>query len=293
MKYLCILFVFFLFSSCEKAIDIKLDKTESHLVVEATIENDKPPVVILSSSVDYFSEISAEILSNSFIHGAIVSVSDGSNTEQLKEYSISDTTSGYALYYYSVDSSNLSPIIGKLDKAYSLRIEVNNQVYAAQTTIPALAKTVDSLWWKKAPDNPDTNKIVVKARVTDPAGLGNYIRYYTSTNHTPFLPGLNSVFDDQVVDGTTYDVDVDKGVNRNQNINFDDYSFFDKGDSVTVKFCNIDKATFDFWRTMEYNYQSIGNPFSTPTQVITNISNNALGYFGGYAAQYKSIAIPK
>lgn len=293
MKYLCILSLFFLFSSCEKTIDIKLDKTQSQLVVEATIENDKAPVVILSSSLDYFSEISADILANSFVHNASVTISDGFYTEQLKEYSIKDTTSGYQLFYYGSDSTNLSPIIGKLDKSYSLHIEVNSEVYDAQTTIPALAKTVDSLWWKVAPDNPDTNKIVVKARVTDPPGFGNYIRYYTSTNHGPFYPGLNSVFDDQIVDGTTYDVDVDQGVNRNQDIDFDNYAFFEKGDTVTVKFCNIDKATFDFWRTMEYNYQSIGNPFSTPTKVITNISNNALGYFGGYAAQYKSIIIPK
>ena len=62
---------------------------------------------------------------------------------------------------------------------------------------------------------------------------------------------------------------------------------------LTAKLANIDKATFDFWRTMEYNYQSIGNPFSSPTVVLSNVSNNALGYFGGYAAQYKSVKIPK
>jgi hypothetical protein len=99
--------------------------------------------------------------------------------------------------------------------------------------------------------------------------------------------------DDQVVDGTTYDVDVDKGVNRNEDFNRDDYPFFARGDSVVLKFSNIDKTTYDFWRTMEYNYQSIGNPFSSPTKVIGNISNNALGYFGGYATEYKSIIIPK
>jgi hypothetical protein len=61
---------------------------------------------------------------------------------------------------------------------------------------------------------------------------------------------------------------------------------------VTVKLTNIDKNTYDFWRTMEYNYQSVGNPFSTPTVVISNISSGALGYFGGYAAQYVPLRIP-
>jgi hypothetical protein len=293
MKNLCFLLVLFLFLSCEKSIDVKLDPTQSRLVVEATIENDKAPVVILSSSLDYFSQISPDILANSFVHDADVQISDGTNTKQLKEYSTPAAGTGYKLYFYTVDSSDLSAFVGKLNQSYTLHIAANGQQYDAKTTIPALAKKVDSLWWKIAPNNPDTNKIVVQARVTDPAGLGNYIRYFTSVNGQPFYPGLTSVFDDQIVDGTTYDVDVDQGVNRNAAINFDDYAFFHKGDTVVVKFCNIDKATFDFWRTMEYNYQSIGNPFSTPTSVISNISNNALGYFGGYAAEYKSIMIPK
>ncbi|MBS1597766.1 MAG: DUF4249 domain-containing protein [Bacteroidetes bacterium] len=293
MKTLCALCLFFFLFSCEKAINIKLDNVQPHLVVEATIENDKTPVVVLTKSLDYFSQISNEILANSFVHDAIINISDGSTQVQLKEYSTPLPASGYTLYYYGVDSSNLSQFIGKLDQAYTLKIQVDNEVYTAQTTIPKLAKKIDSLWWKSAPNNPDTTKIVVKARVVDPPGLGNYIRYFTRVGNAQFFPGLNSVFDDQIVDGTTYDVDVDRGVNRNEKINFDTYAFFERGDTVTIKFCNIDKATFDFWRTTEYNYQSVGNPFSTPTQVISNISNNALGYFGGYAAQYKTIIIPK
>ena len=107
-----------------------------------------------------------------------------------------------------------------------------------------------------------------------------------------FFPGLASVFDDQIVDGTTYDIQVEKGVNRNEKIDLENYSFFHRGDSVTVKFTNIDKATFDFWRSMEFNYSSIGNPFSSPTKVLGNVKG-ALGYFGGYATQYKSIVVPK
>ena len=135
--------------------------------------------------------------------------------------------------------------------------------------------------------------MVVKARVIDPAGLGNYTRYFTSVDGGLFYPGLQSVFDAQITDGTVYTVDVDKGVNRNLSINFNDYTFFMKGDKVEVKLSNIDKATYDFWRTMEYNYQSIGNPFSSPVQVISNISNGALGYFGGYGSQYTQLSIPQ
>ena len=72
-----------------------------------------------------------------------------------------------------------------------------------------------------------------------------------------------------------------------------DSNYFKRGDVVVLKLCNIDKATFDFWRTMEYSYSNVGNPFSSPTKVISNIKGGGLGYFGGYAAQYRTIIIPK
>jgi hypothetical protein len=157
-----------------------------------------------------------------------------------------------------------------------------------------LKKTIDSLWWVKAPNKPDTStQVVLRAKVTDPPGFGDYIRYFTSVNNADFLPGFNSVFDDLLVNGTSYNIDIDRGVDRNAEFNQEDYGFFRKGDTVTVKLSNIDKATFDFWRTLEFSLQSTGNPFSSPTKIIGNISNGALGYFGGYANQFRSIIIPK
>lgn len=282
----------FVFSSCEKGITFNLNNTTPSLVVEATIENAQPPIVILSSSFDYFSKISPEILASSFVHNAVITVSNGSKTQQLKEYAVNNGAS-ITLYYYSIDSSNLANVfVGSFNSSYSMNIQVDGKSYAATTTIPALAKQIDSLWWKPAPDNPDTNKVVLVARATDPPGFGNYIRYFTKVNSDNFFPGLNSVFDDQIIDGKTYTVDVERGVNRNVKLDMENYSFFSRGDTITVKFANIDRATFDFWRTMEYSYSSIGNPFSSPTKVLGNVKG-ALGYFGGYAVQYKTLIVPK
>ncbi|MEP6726610.1 MAG: DUF4249 domain-containing protein [Bacteroidota bacterium] len=291
-QWLLVISLVFLFSSCEKAINFKLDQTQSSLVVEATIENGQPPVVILSSSFDYFSAISADILANSFVHNAVVTISNGVKTHQLKEYFYA-TAANLKVYYYSIDSSNLaSAFAGTFNTAYTLNIQVGGKTYTSATTIPALAKKVDSLWWRKAPDNPDSNKVILVAKATDPPGYGNYIRYFTKVNRDPFFPGQNSVFDDQVIDGKTYIVDVERGIDRNAKIERDTYSFFDRGDTITLKFANIDKTCFDFWRTMEYSYGSIGNPFASPTKVLSNI-NGALGYFGGYAVQYTTIIVPK
>ena len=291
-KVLLGLLMVFLLTGCEKSVSFKLDETAPALVVDATIESGQPPFVLLSNSLNYFSKISPEILLGSFVHGASITVSDGVKQQVLKEYSYK-TAALIDIYYYTVDSSVQRNFLGEFNRQYTMQIKINGKSYNAATTIPALAKKIDSLWWRKSPNNPDTSKVILMSRVTDPPGFGNYVRYYTRTATGPYLPGLNSVFDDQIIDGTTYDIEVEHGVDRNTKIDPEVYSFFNRGDTVTVKLCNIDKTTFDFWRTMEYSYSSIGNPFSTPTKVLGNIQGGALGYFGGYAVQYKSLIIPK
>ncbi|MCA0398470.1 MAG: DUF4249 domain-containing protein [Bacteroidetes bacterium] len=291
--YLYLFAALVLFSACEKAVSFTLDKADAKLVVDASIENGQPPRVVLTHSLDYFSRINADILARSFVHGAQIDVSNGSLTHRLKEYSV--VTDAATLYYYTVDSTNpATAFVGEMQKTYDLTVQVGTETYTAKTTIPVLAKTIQSLSWKKSEKNEDSLKVMVVATVQDPPGLGNYIRYYTSVNKGPYYPGFTSVYDDQIVDGQTYEISVDQGVDRNTEVEYDNnFGLYNRGDTVVIKFANIDKATYDFWRTMEYNYQSIGSPFSSPTKVEGNVSNNALGYFGGYANQYISIIIPK
>jgi hypothetical protein len=142
----------------------------------------------------------------------------------------------------------------------------------------------------QAPDDPDTLKRIMMLKATDPPGLGNYIRYFTKVNREPFYTAENSVFSDEVVDGSTYQVILPRGYNRVLPPKPED-NFFFKGDSVTIKFCNIDRSTYTFWNTWEFAYQSIGNPFSQPNRVLGNVSNGALGAFCGYAAWYGSYAV--
>jgi Domain of unknown function (DUF4249) len=284
-------FILINLTACEKAVDFHLKDVPPKLVIEATIENDEAPRVILTNSFNYFSTINPQLLASAFVHDADVYVSNGSKTHKLKEYKV-PVDLNYNLYYYSTDSSDLATaFVGELNSAYSLRIVSNGQEYTAQTTIPNITKVIDSVWWKPAPTG-DSSRVIVMVKATDPPGYGDYVRYYTKKNDEPFFPGLNSVYDDYFIDGTTYELQVEPGFDRNVKRTEEDL-FFHRGDSVTLKLSNIDRATYDFWRTMEYSYQSIGNPFSTPIKVLGNISNGALGYFGGYASQYRSLVIPK
>jgi len=181
--------------------------------------------------------------------------------------------------------------LGELDHDYSLRILWKGQEYTATTTIPPVRKTIDSLYSVEAPPTIDSTKRALLTQVTDFPGLGDYVRYYTKVNDEPFLPGLNSVFDDQIIDGTSYELEVIKAVPRDGLERNEEDFYFDIGDTVTLKISGIDKQTYDFWRTMEFSYASVGNPFSSPTKVLSNINGGALGYFGGYAVQTRTVVV--
>ena len=294
MRYILLfsLLTTLLFSSCKKGVEFKLDEVTPKLVVEATIENGQAPLVYLSKSQAYFSQIDLTALANSFVRNAEVYVSDGILTHKLKEYTL-PVGGGLNFYFYTNDpASPATAFIGQLNRQYSLRIVAEGKEYTAVTTIPNATRRIDSVFWKPAPTGNPPEKVALMFRGYDQPGFGDYIRYFTKRNSEPFYPGLNSVYDDQIIDGSSYEVQIERGVDRNMS-NPDGYSFFNKGDTVTIKLCNIDKATFDFWRTMEFTYASVGNPFSSPTKVMSNIKGGGLGYFGGYAAQYRTIIIPQ
>ena len=277
-------------TACEKDINFDLQEVAPLLVVDAQIENGQAPVVILSKSFSYFDVLTPQLLSGSFVRNAEVYISNGSLTHRLREYSY-ELAPGINGWYYSIDSSNLATAFaGAFDGRYSLRILAEGNEYTSSTHIPAASQFPDSIWFVPAPQNPDTLKRVMYLRATDPPGRGNSYRYFTKINSAPFLPGKN-VFDDQVIDGSTYSLQFPPGVNRNRPIIAED-NFFRKGTWVTLKFASIDAASYKFWNTWEFAYESIGNPFAQPNKVLGNISNGALGAFCGYAAGYQTLMVP-
>jgi hypothetical protein len=279
-------------SSCEKNIEIKMNSSSPVLVVDAEIESGKEPRVVLTKSFSYYEQLSVQGLMKSYVHNAEVYIQNGSHTQRLKEYSY-ELFPGVNGFYYGIDTiPSQTPFKGEMNTDYTLKIVAEGKEYLAQTSIPALNLIPDSIYFKHPPLNPDSNKRVMMVKITDPPGLGNYIRYYTKSNTDPFLPGFNSVFSDEVIDGTTVTVQLDPGVDRNK-IGRPEPSerFFFKGDTITIKYCNINRSSYLFWNTWEYSQQSIGNPFSQPIKVIGNISNGALGSFCGYAAWQKSYIV--
>jgi hypothetical protein len=281
-------------TACEKNISLSPKHGADELVVDGRIESGKPPVVVLTRSVGYFSQIDTAVLKQLFVHDARVSVTaDDGQRVQLREQAV-DTLGGNKYYYYAQDSGDQPELVGRRGGVYTLRIETPAKSYEARTTIPEAGFRVDSVWWLWGVHNnqPDTSQAYLMARIADPVDTRNYARYFTRRNTEPFYPGLASVADDAVTNGTVFDFQLDRGIDRNEVIDFDNYGYFQPGDTITLKFCNIDKATFDFWHTWEYAWSNTGNPFSTPTVIQGNVPG-ALGYWGGYAVQIRRIIISR
>ena len=101
MKYVFFLIIACLIlTSCEKGVTFELDESSPKLVVEATIETNKPPIVILTKSQNFFDQITPDMLVGSFVRNAEIYVSNGTLTHKLKEDSIHISNS-YYFYFYS------------------------------------------------------------------------------------------------------------------------------------------------------------------------------------------------
>lgn len=280
-------------ASCEKEVNIKLNTGEPTLVVEGAIETGLPPYVFLTTSVGYFAKIDLETLQNSFVHGAEVTISNGDTTLPLQEVNID--SAGYQFTVYTFENFLNPPMVGEIEKFYTLTIHYNGQTYTSTTKIPN-PKGIDSMQGIAPAEPPENNPDVVQLLIyfSDPDTLGNNFRYFTQRNSDLMYPGYSSVYDDELINGKKdFKVTLTAGGSRASSPNFDSTGFFYKGDTITLKWCAIDRAVFDFYRTYEYAIGTIGSPFASPINVKTNISNGALGIWAGYGATYTTIVVPK
>ena len=292
---ICFLFILLLTMfniSCEKEVNIDLNSGESKLVVDGQIETGGPPIVILTKSIGYFSKIDLSILENSFVHGAIIKVSDGFDTITLKEYSL-DTGFNHLnkFYLYTIDTTDLKSISfrGKTEQQYYLSIVHEGKLYESSTKIPNV-RTVDSMWFRKPSGNPKVETAVLMfVKYSDPDSAGNFMRYFTKRNNEIFYPGINSVFDDDIINGVTIDsLNLTSGYDRARKPDIDSFGFFFRGDTVTLRWCSIDRGPFEFFRTFEYATGTVGNPFAAPVNVLSNIKGGALGVWVGYGSSYRT-----
>ena len=311
MKFFKYIIPFIVLSSlvaCEKEYVPNLPTQAEDVVVEGYIEagnNATPSYVILTKSLPFFREISNT--NNLFVKGAEIWVSNGKDSVRLQEYCWQDldpSVRAQAAKTFGIDLDSVSTtfnfcvyldfsqkIKGEAGKTYSLRIKTaDGRNLSAVTTIPR-AVPIDSAIFIKPPGvNENDTMAQMRAYINEPSGVDFY-RYFTSVNGDAYIAGANSVTDDAFFDGKNTYFNLFKSEPRNGESDPSVFGLWKRGDTISVKFCTIDKGHFDFWSTLEFNANS-GGPFSSYTRVKHNITGG-LGIWGGYNATYYDAIVPK
>lgn len=302
---LAVLVLMWMFSACEREITVNLPKPKEQIVVEGYIENGLPPYVFLTRNQPFFGGIDINDLSSYFVRGAKIVVKEGANEVELVEYTSAllnilppeERQQLADLFGITLDSTGTLPdisiysvpigstFVGEVGKRYDLFILAEGKELTATTTIPQPV-IMDSLWVQPHP-NPDNDTLVrLFAQISDPPQLGNFYRYFTRRNSGPYVTGFNTVFDDLVVNGTTFPIQIPYGVSRTdrgESFDVNTFGYWRKGDTCYVRLAMIDRPHYDFWRTLEAERNNQGSPFGSFVIVRTNI-NGGLGIWGGYGS---------
>ncbi len=302
--------IFFL-TSCTQDITVDIPTPDPKIVVEGSIEQGVPPIISLTSTVPFYGDVNFNELDNYYVHDAIVTVSDGINSVVLTEFCLEDlpdeiiplvaeflgvdldTTGDYpvniCLYTVPDIFTGFPAFLGEIGKTYSLTIIHEGTTLSSSTAIlPPVPP--DSIYYKPHDDPANDTLVRLYIHLTDPPAQGNFYRYFTKRNTEGFYSGYSSVFDDNLINGQSFDFTVDRGFNPTEDFDPDVYGYFWTGDTIILRWCSVDYATYDFWRTLEFDSGTDG-PFSSATIAQTNI-NGGLGIWCGYGVSYDTLYIP-
>ena len=253
--------------SCQKVVVLDLNTADPILVIEGNITSDAgPQTVFVSTSGSFYT---AEGIKP--IDDATVIIKDTTG--------LIDTLEMYTPgIYYTYN------ITGKTEMEYNLEVIHNGIKYSGSEEFPT-KKTIDSLWYvvnegifgDGLNEDGDTTYNIF-CRFQDPLDDLDYYRIKVIINDTLIQTGFNSylVFDDELFNGQLYDFEI-RG------------SGAVKGDDIRIELQSTGYNTYRYYTGL--NDALSGGLGSTPYNPITNIDNDALGYFGTYATDSDSISI--
>jgi hypothetical protein len=286
----CLLPVLLLFlMGCEKNINISLPSVQSQIVVEGHIETGQGAYVVLTRSTDYFATIDTAALLASIVKDATVIVSDGIFTDTLPLIlDINYLKTTYIPWYYKKANPK---VIGHPGGSYSLTILCEGKKLTSFTTMPSPVVKLDSVWFKLNP--PSDTLGFIWAHLNDPENEQNFYRWYAKRLHkdNKFLAPIGATFNDKFINGTKFNFAYNRGSEPNSLAKDDqdnERGYFKKGDSVVVKFCNIDYNSYNFYSSYEAAAASNGNPFGAPSNVKSNIQGG-LGIWAGFSPAFDTL----
>jgi len=235
----------FVFFSCEKEIDIKLNSSEPRLVIEAFIVKDSLATVRITKSKNYGESNEYPPVDNAFI-------------------TLSDNNGNIEVLEQNADGEYKTSLMRGIEGTkYSLTVNVEGDEYTAESTMPIQVNIgYISMYYI-----PAFEAAAPMVTFLDPEGIENYYRYVLYINGKK-MPDL-FVSSDEDRDG--------KVVSRLLffDSDYNDEEEIKKGDLISVEMYTLDKGAYDFFES----WARIGSTLANPK---TNITGGALGYFSAH-----------
>jgi len=266
VNIIILLFSVLFLLSCEKVIDVDLKDAESRLVIEGNITSDVGPyTVYLSKSGSYFDYSTLERVEN----GEVIISDENGYSEVLNEVSP-------GIY----QTQNMQ---GEENTNYSIQVVSEGEIYTAEEYLPNKVE-IDTMYFEK--DEPgsygnDENTVTysIYCVFTDPAETVDYYRFKIYTNGLLEEAGFGTylVTDDELFNGITFPV---RFAGRE----------VVPGDTVKIELQTTGFNTYEYFRTVNDAIGG-GGMGSTPYNPITNLDNDALGYFGAYNNSASEVVI--
>lgn len=250
-------------SSCEKVIDINLNKSEKKYVVEAIVTDQSGARVLLSQTKDFEDN-------NNFagVSGAVVEITENGGATT----TLSETTTGV----YEAPA-----LIGSTGKTYSLSVKVNGQSFTAVSAMPQKVN-LDTIYITDEFLFGDTRKIV-NIEYKDPPGRGQYYRfvqYLNGRKETEIFVQNDEYTDGRNVTNKLFYFPDDDEDNRK----------IKSGDQVRIEMFCTDANVYKYWYSL---YRSAtGESQATPSNPVSNMKGGALGYFSAQTSQVKTMIAP-
>ena len=283
---------------CQREIDLELPDYQPKLVIEGTIENGSPAMVMLSKSIPYFSEINLGMLMNDVLvagdKARVYITSESGETEELV-WGLSPE----APYYVAFMGSK---VIGREQTHYTLTVEYDGHTYSAETYIPKTFD-LDSIGFDQSAEMLNDSMASIRMLLSDAADEENYYAFFCKVNCPTlhdrlWISGLPVAFDDRTFNGLTFNYELTRAgysmLLRGMMGEEEQESFsrltFRPGDTVYVKHTQIDHDTYLYLLSAGSEAAFGSNPFTNPMPAVTNFnSDEVLGHWSGFAAKIDTL----
>jgi len=265
--------------SCNDDLQLDFNDPGDFIVVDGWIEDGAQAKVFLTTNSPYFSSIDSASIRDLVLSRAKVTLSDGEHSEVLI---LRSDWRYFPPFYYAGNT-----ILGESGKVYTLTASFGGKTVVAETTIPPDVKINSSFFDLSEGDDSIGNAVI---NFTDPPDEKNYYRILTRRvgKDDKFIPTFIIAINDQYFNGE--EISFKFALPPSSVLSTSETEFFQIGDTILVKLCTMDEASFNFWSSYQDEILNATNPFaSSMIDLRTNIDGDGLGIWGGYGVDIDTI----